>query len=155
MEKHGVSTTWADFESTVKSGSLQALIVAAPENLAVYPDYNEKLQSFSKINNLVWLAAGKVGEVSAKGNFWAIPMKSFVEKAGTFIIFSGVEQKFNKVTMVVSEALTLSEAAALVAGRDISVSPATEVMVEANRPMDRVTLEHRKKNEFVFKRGSL
>jgi NADH-quinone oxidoreductase subunit G len=52
--------------------------------------------------------------------------------------------------------LTLSEAAQLLTGQQLMVKPdATGVLVEAQRPADRVMLENRKKNEFVFRRGSL
>jgi hypothetical protein len=37
----------------------------------------------------------------------------------------------------------------------LSVKPETNVMVEANRPADRIVVEHRKKNEFVYRRGTL
>ena len=82
-------------------------------------------------------------------------MKSYVEKEGTFTNFSGLEQKFKKVTNVVSEALTLSEAFELMLGHQLMVRPDANVLIEASRSAEKVMLENRKKNEFVFKRGSL
>lgn len=82
-------------------------------------------------------------------------MKSYVEKDGTFVNHAGIAQKFKKATTVVSESLTLGEAGKLSAGKNLAIKPGPDAFVETNRPEDLVTLEHRKKNEFVFKRGSL
>lgn len=94
---------------------------------------------------------------SLTGNVTLIPMKTFVEKSGTFINHQGLEQKFKRATTIVSEALTLDQAAQLISGQEIkiAITPAVEAFVESNRRRDEVMLEHRKKNEFVFKRGNL
>jgi NADH-quinone oxidoreductase subunit G len=92
---------------------------------------------------------------SLKSNAWLIPMKSYVEKDGTFLNHKGLERKFKKVTTVVSEALTLIEAAELLLGRAPLLRPQGTPFVETSRPADRVTIEHRKKNEFVLRRGTL
>ncbi|MNT83783.1 hypothetical protein D3C72_2237040 [compost metagenome] len=81
-------------------------------------------------------------------------MKTFVEKDGTFINQAGLEQKFKKVTTVVSEALTLTEAALLLSGKNLAI-PMTAAFLPTNQREDQVALEARKKNEFVFKRGTL
>jgi NADH-quinone oxidoreductase subunit G len=101
------------------------------------------------------MQSGKNEALSAlTGNVWVIPMKTFVEKDGTFINYSGLEQKIKKVTTVVSEALTLTEAALLLAGKNLAMPMAAPFMPTNQRP-DQVELERRKKNEFVFRRGSL
>jgi NADH-quinone oxidoreductase subunit G len=86
-----------------------------------------------------------------------VPLKTFVEKAGTFVNHAGVSQTFKKVTTVVSEALTVTEAAALLAGQDLHIETVhpKNLLVAANKPADQVTLDFRKKNEFVFQRGKL
>ena len=89
------------------------------------------------------------------GNVWLIPTKTFVEKDGTFINFAGLEQKFKKVTTVVSEALTLTEAALLMAGKNLNIPTSAQPFMPTNQRVDQVELEARKKNEFVFRRGSL
>ena len=86
-----------------------------------------------------------------------IPLKTFVEKAGTFVNHAGVAQQFKKVTTIVSESLTVSEAALLLTGQEIQVQVVAEkelFKAENTRP-DQVTLDHRKKNEFIFQRGRL
>jgi NADH-quinone oxidoreductase subunit G len=155
MEKYGITGTWADLTQGLASGSVKTVVVAGPENQVVFPEYNDKLNELSKAQNLIWMQSGKNEALSAlKGNVWIIPMKTFVEKDGTFINFSGLEQKIKKVTTVVSEALTLTEAALLLAGKNLAM-PTTQPFLPNNQRPDQVALEARKKNEFVFKRGSL
>lgn len=158
LDKHQIKTEWADLEKGLDSKSIKNLIVAGPENAAVYTDMSAKLKTFAKAEKLIWLGSAKVDAVldSAK-QVYVVPMKSFVEKEGTFINHAGVEQKFKKATTILHETLTLTEAAILFAGKNLSLSTSHEipVFVESQRRNDQVMLEHRKKNEFVFKRGSL
>lgn len=156
LEKNQISATWADLEKGLSSGAFETVVVAGPENQTLFPDFAEKLKTLGKAKNLVWLQTGKNELLeSHNGNLWLIPMKSYVEKDGTFVNHSGLAQKFRKVTTVVSEALSLADAAAVLANKPIMVRPDSNPLVEADRPADRVTLENRKKNEFVFHRGSL
>jgi len=158
LENHSLSGSFAQLETDLKKGSVKTLVVAAPENFAVYPDLKEKLSLFAKAENLVWLSSARHPELDQmSGRIWQIPMKSYIEKSGTFVNHKGLEQKFHKVTTVVSEALTLAEATDLLAGRNIAVEvvPQQDTFIEADRRADLVRLEHRKKNEFVYRRGSL
>jgi NADH-quinone oxidoreductase subunit G len=156
LEKYGVTSTWADLSKAIDSGSIKTLVVAGPENISVYPDANDKINLFKKVANLIWLGSAKVPALdAATGSTWIIPMKTFVEKEGTFINYAGLEQKFNKVTNVVSEALTLIEAAVLLSGKNLVLKQDSLPMVESMRAADKVTIENRKKNEFIFKRGQL
>lgn len=156
--------SWQDLERDLNSGQVKKLLVFAPENMAVYPDLVEKAQLFAKAKSLVWLGASKNQELETalhelSQELWVLPLKSFVEKSGTFINHQGLEQKFKKVTTVVSEALTVVEVIQLWLGTSPWVQgqpgDAQNVFVEAERSPDRVLLENRKKNEFVFKRGPL
>ncbi|PIS10718.1 MAG: NADH dehydrogenase subunit [Bdellovibrio sp. CG10_big_fil_rev_8_21_14_0_10_47_8] len=156
LQKHGVNTNWADLLSAISSGAIQTVVVAGPENQAVYADMKDKIRDLSKAKNLIWLQTGRNHDLEAlTGNVWLIPMKSYVEKDGTFVNHAGLAQKFKKTTTVVSEALTLTEASDLLAGKQLVIKPETNVFVESEKPADRVTVEHRKKNEFVFRRGTL
>ncbi|QDK38877.1 2Fe-2S iron-sulfur cluster-binding protein [Bdellovibrio sp. NC01] len=157
LEKHGISATWADLSAGLSSGAIKTVVVAGPENLAVFPDFAERAKEISKAQNVIWLQAAKHDALAQmNNNAWIIPMKTFVEKDGTFINHAGLEQKFKKATVVVSEALTLTEAALLLSGKNLTIqaTPANEFLPLNQRP-DQVELEARKKNEFVFKRGSL
>lgn len=155
LEKHGISVTWQDLSSGLSTGSIKTVVVAGPENQAVFSDINEKIKELSKAQNLIWLQAGKNAELEKlASSVTLIPLKTFVEKDGTFINHSGLEQKFKRATTIVNEALTLTEAALLMSGKNLSI-PAANPFVEANRPADVVMQETRKKNEFVYKRGSL
>ncbi len=156
LEKHGITATWSDLKSGLDSGSIKTVVVAGPENQAVYSDISERVKEVSKAQNIIWLQAGKSEALdSLTGNVYQIPLKTFVEKDGTFINHAGLEQKFKKATVVVSEALTLTEAALLMSGKNLTIPAAKIEFVENNRPSYRVMQETRKKNEFVYKRGTL
>ncbi|UOF01135.1 2Fe-2S iron-sulfur cluster-binding protein [Bdellovibrio reynosensis] len=155
LEKHGITATWNDLSSGLSSGAVKTVVVAGPENQVVFPDFADRVREISKAQNVIWMQAGKNEALSGlTGNVWIIPTKSYVEKDGTFINHAGLEQKFKKVTTVVSEALTLTEAALLLAGKNL-VMPTPTPFMPTNQRSDQVTLEARKKNEFVFRRGSL
>jgi NADH-quinone oxidoreductase subunit G len=158
LEKHGITASWGDLTAGIANGSIKTVVVAGPENQAVFPDMKDRINELSKAQNLIWMQAGSNEQLAAlKGNVTLIPLKTFVEKDGTFINHQGLEQKFKRATTIVSEALTLDQAASLLAGQEIKISVPgkVETFVETNRRPDEVMLEHRKKNEFVFKRGSL
>ncbi len=160
LEKYGITTKWSDLEDALKTKKIKHLVVAGPENTFVYPDLQSKVQLFIQAENLVYLSSAKIptlGAYSGANKITLVPLKTFIEKNGTFINAKGLMQKFKKVTTVVSEALTLIETAALIAGQNVTVTavPEESLFVAANGRTDQVTLEHRKKNEFVFNRGSL
>ncbi|GIL17909.1 MAG: NADH dehydrogenase [Oligoflexia bacterium] len=156
MQKHGVQTEWNQLIEGLKNGSITTVVVAGPENLMGYADYMEKVKLLSTAKNLIWMQSTKHQILdSLMGQVWLVPMKSYVEKEGTFVNYAGLEQKFKKVTTVVSEALTLTEAASVLSGQQIMVKPDTNVLIEANRSQDKVMMEHKKKNEFIFRRGPL
>jgi NADH-quinone oxidoreductase subunit G len=156
LKKFGISTQWSELISGIQSGSIKTVVVAGPENLQFFPEMKDKVAEFSKAQTVIWLQSPvHYALEDLKPGSYVIPMKSYVEKEGTFINHAGLEQKFKKVTTVVSEALTLSEAGMLLAHKSIMVKPDTNVLVEAYKPVDRVTVENRKKNEFVYRRGTL
>jgi NADH-quinone oxidoreductase subunit G len=156
LAKHGLNTQWVDLESGVKNGSITTVVVAGPENMTHYKDFSQKVQLLSQARSVIWLQSSKSELFDQLPNdSWIIPMKSYVEKDGTFVNYSGLAQTFKKVTTVVSESLTLAEAGELLAGKALAIKPDPNVFVENKRPTDRVLLESRKKNEFVFQRGKL
>lgn len=156
FEKYSIDTKWTELEELLTKGKVKTLIVAGPENPMVYPDIAEKIKKFSSVTRLIWLGSPKIAELnSLNSEVWQIPLKTFVEKEGSFFNYQGIEQKFKKVTTILSEALTLTEASLLLSGKNLSLPKPAEKFVENQRPADRVMLEHRKKNEFVFKRGAL
>ncbi len=156
LEKNGISVTWADLEKDLRAGSIDTVVVAGPENQFVYPDLADKVALLKGVKNLIWFSACPVEALQTRQKAtWIIPMKTYVEKDGTFINAQGKEQKIKRVTTVVSEALTLVEATRLMSGDELLLRPQGETFVEAQKPVDRVTLEQRKKNEFVFRRGAL
>ena len=160
LKKHGITNKWADLAEGLKSKKIKTLVVAGPENTFVYPDLDQKVQLFTQADHLIYLSSAKVESLETyKGSnqITLIPLKTFIEKAGTFVNFSGRAQTFKKVTTVVSEALTLSEAAILFAGDNLVITPVSyeDLLTSENQRPDQVELERRAKNEFLFNRGPL
>ena len=160
FDKNSISTKWADLEAGLKSGKIKNLLVVGPENAAVYQDLNAKIGLFSQAQNLVLATSVKWDSMAGASfkNVVVVPLKSFVEKAGSFTNHNGRTQSFKKVTTVVNEALTGTELSQLLVGEAISVEVLGDkklLTAESNKRADQVTLEHRKKNEFVFNRGRL
>ncbi len=160
LEKYGLNAKWSDLEDGLKSRKFKHVVVAGPENIFVYPDLQAKLKLFTQAENFVYLSSAKVPSLdtfAGVSKITLIPTKTFIEKNGTFINANGLAQKFKKATTVVSEALTLIEAAALISGQNVNAAPVPEenLLVATNTRSDQVTLERRKKNEFVFNRGPL
>jgi NADH-quinone oxidoreductase subunit G len=158
LDKHGINTNWKQLSEGLKNKTFKTVVVAGPENQIWFPELKAKIQELSHAENLVWMQTGKnqdLESMTGPKNVWLIPMKSFVEKDGTFINVQGLERKFKKATTVVSEALTLAEASQLMFGKQMIVRADPMTLTETGKPADRVTVENRKKNEFVFNRGTL
>ncbi|AGH96162.1 2Fe-2S iron-sulfur cluster-binding protein [Pseudobdellovibrio exovorus] len=161
LAKYGITAKWTDLEQGIKSGQLKHVVVFGPENTAVYPDLNQKLDLFAQAQNLTYFSTAKVPALenaAALKSVTLIPLKSYIEKDGTFVNYQGRAQQFKKATIVVSEALTGVEAAQLLAGQSLQIQVINEknlFTAVSNTRKDQVTLDHRKKNEFVFNRGRL
>lgn len=158
LEKHQIKGVWSDLENGIKNKSIKTLIVAGPENKAVFDNLENHIKLFSQVEHLVWLGAAKVDSLlNLNTKVSIIPLKTFVEKEGTFVNHAGLEQKFKRATTVVHEALTLTESAILMSGKNLTLPSQQNkpAFTENKRRPDQVALENRKKNEFVFKRGSL
>jgi NADH-quinone oxidoreductase subunit G len=123
LQEAKVGAPWADLESRLATGTLRGLVVAGPEIPANFPDLPAKIELFKKSPFLVWLSAGLTPALeSATRETYLIPTKTFVEKSGTFVNYQGREQRIERITTVVKGALSLTEAAALMSGRDLEMS---------------------------------
>lgn len=157
LQKYQINSTWKELEDLITKGQIETVLVAGPENQMHYSDIKSKVALISKVKNVIWLQSSKNAQLDELplGSV-ILPMKSYVEKDGTFVNYAGLAQKFSKVTTVVSEALTLAEAASLLMGQQLVIRPDSgKILVESNRSTEKVTIEHRKKNEFTFNRRPL
>ncbi|MEK6627358.1 MAG: NADH dehydrogenase subunit, partial [Bdellovibrionota bacterium] len=126
-------------------------------------DIEQKISLFSGAAHLIYLSSVKIPALencSTLKTTTLVPVKSYIEKAGTFVNYNGLAQKFKKVTTVVSEALTGTEIAQIFAGENLKIETgnhtANEVLTAvSNTRKDQVTMDRLKKNEFVFSRGRL
>jgi NADH-quinone oxidoreductase subunit G len=140
LKKFGVTNSW---DSLVKK-QYDYVVVAGPENQSVFSDIKEKIDLLSQSKNLIWLTACRNSDLDvAPSHTWQIPLKTYVEKSGTFVNFSGLAQTFPLATTVVPHALTLVEVAELIAGRSIETG---------HRP---APIQGTKKNYFTTVRGAL
>ena len=116
----------------------------APENTSVYSNYQQVYESLSKAKNFIWFGANKTDsfEKTNSANTYLIPMKSYIEKSGSFTSYSKT-QSFNYVTTIVAGALTLSEAMTLFQGKEIEFKL-------RSKPMKSL-----KNNHFTLNRGKL
>ena len=118
LNKHGISNDWKNLAADIAAGA--TVVVAGPENQAVFPDFNAKVAELSKAKKLVWLTAGKNAALEAlTGDVTLIPLKTYVEKGGTFVNYKGLRQTVTKGLTVVPNALSVTEAASLLAGREL------------------------------------
>lgn len=114
---------WETLTSQLASRKIKMVVVAGPENQATFPDLKEMTALLSQAEGLIWLTAGQCAQVDEVGcETWQIPLKTYIEKAGSFTNHAGLVQSFERGTTIVPQALTLSEAAELMAGRDLEWS---------------------------------
>ena len=116
----GAKGRWEELQSGLASRKIKTVLVAGPENQATFPDIQEKVTLLSQAENLIWLTAGHNEALDQSGaETWQIPLKTYLEKAGSFTNHQGKVQAFKLGTTIVDKALTLSEAAEIFAGRDL------------------------------------
>ena len=114
----GFTKTWSDLEEILDK-SLEYLVVLGPENQSAYPDLEDKVKLFSKAKKVAWLAPTQNNLF--KDFDWQVPIKSFVEKSGTFINQAGQTQKINRGPLFVSQALSGTDMATLISGQPLKV----------------------------------
>jgi NADH-quinone oxidoreductase subunit G len=118
---HGGQAKWENLQSSLNGDKVKLMIVFGPENQATFPDLKEKLQMFSRAEALMWFTAGHNTDLDEVGcETWQIPLKTYIEKAGSFTNYQGKIQSFKMGTTIVPQALTVSEVADLLAGRDLN-----------------------------------
>lgn len=171
LDKNAIKSDWKKLEDSLKTSQIKYLFVFGPENLAVYPDLKKQLDLFTQAQNLTYFSTVKVPQLNQYNGVHQItlvPMKSYIEKEGTFVNYNNKAQTFKKVTTVVQEALTGVQISELLSGAEIQLNSGQVSGVLLNKDLsahqtdlvngrraDQVMLENRKKNEFVFNRGKL
>jgi NADH-quinone oxidoreductase subunit G len=112
LERHGFRGTIKDFEKTSQQTPFKMTLVAFPENQVVYPDLPQHVKALKFGGEIIALTSCKNEDFS--GFKWQIPMKSFVEKSGTFVNFKGLSQKITAGLTISKEAITLTQFAAAI-----------------------------------------
>ncbi len=114
---------WESLQAGLNGKKFKTVLVLGPEDQSVYPDMEEKVKLLGQADSLIWLTAGPSKFLDAVGaETFQIPMKTYIEKAGSFTNFKGLVQSFKAGTTIVPQALTVLEAVDLMAGKDIDWS---------------------------------
>ena len=145
MEQQGLSfQSWSHLMENIENGSLQTLFVCGPENPALFPKLNQHLTLFLKAQNLIWMAPHHPPALNESDcRVWAVSLKTYFEKSGTFINYKGRKQKIKKAGLVVEEAFCLQEIACILQNRMQFIKP-------------RPTLDSEmKENHFLKQRGPI
>lgn len=145
LSKFGFSAKWNELVEGLQTGAIKTVVVAGPENQAVFPDIKAKIMELSKASKLVWLQSGKNDQLEAlTGDVTLIPLKTYVEKTGTYVNFKGMAQKVHKGLTVVPNSLDLTQAVSLFRGEEIKHDPTYDQVGYG-----------RVHNEFTLVRGKL
>ncbi len=107
LEGAGAKSKFKDLEALMASGKIKFLVVAGPENLAVFPDLKEKIKLFAKVPTVAWLSSGNIPEATSFK--YLVPLKTFTEKDGTFINHQGLERKIKRGVEFVPQAVCLEQ----------------------------------------------
>lgn len=135
LEKFKLVATWTQFEEQLASGDLKFVMVVGPENQKYFPEMDDLIQKLSTVDQLVWFTSNPVQKLETRlKSTWMIPLKTYIEKDGSFINFQGKKQSWKRGTTVVPGALTLSEVAQLIVGDTLSLSgrPDRERFIKTN-----------------------
>ena len=163
MKEKKIQTTWSQLEQNLEAGSIKLLLVAAPENQMAYADLSEKIKLFQKASRLVWFSSVRTPILDGVSqSCLQVPLKSYIEKAGTFMNYKGLKQKIHKIVSIVSQSLSLQECAQLLRGEELLPKIGREPEAQGQQwshwaaygkgRKDQVVLEKRKKNEMFFER---
>ena len=142
VKSRGGFKSFEDLQS--KIGSFEFVIVLGPENQSQFPDLKEKVTLLSQAKSVIWLSACESEELEGlRAPSHLVPMKTYIEKAGSFTNYKGLVQEFKIGTTVIEQALNLEEFVTLFRGHELDY---------ANRPQP---LGGTKKNHFTEIRGQL
>ena len=123
LQSGGLTAKWPELAQGLQSGAITTVVVAGPENQSQFPDLKAKIMELSKAATLVWLQAGKNDQLEAlPGDVTLIPLKTYLEKDGTYVNYKGIAQKVKKGLSIVPASLSLTEVVELLRG-----TPAVEV----------------------------
>ncbi len=120
--------------------SSDLVIAVLPENKKLYPDFDEMIERIKKLKRVIVLTVGSfsTGEIISD-EMTCFPMKSFIEKTGTYTGFDEKKRKLQKGISLVAEAVSLDEFTALLRGDLV------------NEKMNFVESSPKKENEFLNK----
>ena len=152
LKTNGIGGSWKELIDGIGTGAFKTVVVAGPENQANFPDMKAKVAELSKAAKLVWLTSGTNEELDAlTGDVALLPVKSYIEKSGTFVNHAGLRQKIERVTSIVPTALSLIEVVSAMRGENVTLDVTKDTAV-AGHPPNKIGAG-RINNEFTSARG--
>ncbi len=101
---------------------MDTLIVVSPEYLDHVTDLGEKLDQIKLAQNIIWLGAAAIAELADLKNIKVqVPLKTSLEKSGSYTNYSGKEQKVNVVKIVNKNAVALDELMGLLKNQEMTM----------------------------------
>ena len=163
MKEKKLQGTWEELEQSLEDGTVKLLLVLAPENQGAYKDLSEKLLCFQKAERLIWFSSVRTPLLDATSqSCLQVPLKSYIEKSGTFMNYKGLKQNIQKVVSIASQSLNLEECAQLLRGeellpqiKEVETQGANQEFLwsaDGRRHKYQVKMEKSKKNERLFNR---
>jgi NADH-quinone oxidoreductase subunit G len=144
LAENKAENPWANLSSGVAEGKIKAVVVLGPENISVFPDFEQRVAELSRAEVLVWGTACVHPALNKTTNKTIlVPLRTYVEKSGTFVNYQGKEQKVSPVRVVVDAAVTGEEFA--------------QLLKEGSLPEQRIVSSpvEQVRNEFLHIRGEL
>lgn len=149
LKANGIKGTWKELTDAIGTGAIKTVVVAGPENQVNFPDMKAKVAELSKAQKLVWLSTGTNADLDAlTGDVALLPVKSYIEKTGTFVNHAGLRQHVDRVMTVVPGALSLTEVVQAMKGQDVQPSEVSHAGFKPNK-----VGTGRIHNEYALSRG--
>lgn len=137
--------SFSQLEKELQDQKIDTLIVCGPEDHAVYPDLEKKIQLFLKSKELIWISPRSHSLLEKPSStVWTIPSKTYFEKGGTLVNYQKKEQKMEAIGSIIPDAFSLSQ-----------ISDMLSKSVEGTRSQTSNIDENFKENFFLRKKGNL
>jgi len=100
--------------------SVDTLVVVGPENMTHVKDLKAQLEKFIQSQNVIWLGSALVEELKEMAHVkLQMPLRTYLEKTGTFTNHAGQDQKVTVVKTVNKQALALTDWVQLMQNQEV------------------------------------
>lgn len=141
------------FTKTVKINELtegDLVVVVLPENQSRVSNFNGLMAEVQKFKNVIILTVENFDseELGAKKAI-ILPMKSFVEKFGTYTNYNNEEKRVQKAISLVTDAVSMTDFVDLLSGKELNILNEYIQNTKIKRELEK----NKTQNEFLDKAG--